>query len=232
MNESTTPLADQAHETKQVPSYSGGRPDVLAFVHRANTVLDVGCNEGNLARAIINRFPDAKVWGMDINPNSLRIAEDVLESAFCLNLDQLAELEKCLEGLTFDTIIAADVLEHTVNPWRILQCLETKLRPNGEIILSLPNLGHWETLLHFLLQKFPRRTRGLYDDTHLRFFFRRNLEEFATDGYEVKVLHRNFRCYEKRTIFMDKLVWPTIGWIPWLREFFVFQWIIQIKRKS
>lgn len=230
MSKTAINLADQAHERKQVASYSGARPDVLAFINPSKTVLDVGCNEGILARAIIDRYPDTKVWGMDINADSLRVAEGVLEDAYCINLDQQRELEICLDGLTFDTIIAADVLEHTINPWRILMTLRTKLNAGGEIILSLPNFGHWETLFHIFMQKFPRRSRGLYDDTHLRFFFRRNLEEFATDGFRVKILRRNFRCYERRKIRVDGILKWTIGLIPWLREFFVFQWIIQVKK--
>ena len=232
MNNLLTDLADQTHQSKQVASYAGSRADVLSVVSRSDTVLDVGCNEGSLARGIQAKFPGTKVWGMDINATSLAVAEEALEAAFCINLDQQQELEKCLSGLKFDTIVAADVLEHTVNPWRIFEYLKSRLNDSGEIILSVPNFGHWETLLHLLLQRFPRRSRGLYDDTHLRFFLKGNLNEFEPQGMSLEIVKRNFRCYEKRPIRADKILIPIVRLIPWLREYFVFQWIVRIRKKS
>ncbi len=222
-----------ARQSKQVSSYAGSRPDVLAHVRAPTTVLDVGCNEGALARDIRSRFPGARVWGMDINPDAIAKARDVLESGYCLNLDSEGELEQCLGEQTFDTIIAADVLEHTVNPWAVLKQLVRRLNDGGEVLVSLPNFGHWETIFHLLRQRFPRRSRGLYDDTHLRFFMLRNLPELAIDSCRIEIVQRNYRIWERCGTFVDRrLFGPVIDWIPWVREYFVFQYIIRVEKPS
>lgn len=218
------------HVAKQVPSYAGLRHDVLRHAGTGKRVLDVGCNEGALARELKRRDSDCRVWGIDINPTALQRAEDVLERGFQLNLDDCDRLQQQLDGLAFDTIIAADVLEHTIDPWKVLTCLVERLAPGGHVLLSLPNFGHWESIWHLIRQRFPRRSRGLYDDTHLRFFMKGNLRELEPPSFRGRVVQRNFRLWEGRQTPADVAVRYSVGLVPWLREYFVFQYLIRLER--
>ena len=40
----------------------------------------------------------------------------------------------------FDTVIAADILEHLVNPWELLVRLKPFLAPRAQIVASIPNV--------------------------------------------------------------------------------------------
>ncbi len=53
------------------------------------------------------------------------------------------------------------------------------LRPGGQVLLSVPNFGHWYPRLRVMFGLFGYDRRGILDDTHLRFFTRSHA---APDG--------------------------------------------------
>jgi SAM-dependent methyltransferase len=81
-----------------------------------------------------------------------------------------------LGGEGFDTIIAADVLEHLVDPWRELGRWADWLLPGGQLVLSVPNLRYFRLLLALAGGRFDYSDAGgLMDRTHLRWFTRASL---------------------------------------------------------
>ena len=220
---------DHKPETKNIDSYQGGRPDIIRFIDRARFVLDVGCNVGAVARALKEKFPDCQVWGIEINQNALKQAEPMLEAGFCLNLDDCDSLRQAVSTLRFDTIIAGDVLEHTADPWRIVEILFSTLLPGGSIFVSVPNIGHWELIRHWLRQSWPVNPRGIFDNTHRRFFMRSDLAKLAPRGSQFILLSRTFRLFDKAHPRVDRLVSVLFRHIVWLREYFVFQYIFAIR---
>jgi SAM-dependent methyltransferase len=62
------------------------------------------------------------------------------------------------------------VLEHTRDPWRVLQALEPHLAPGGAFVISIPNLRHVRPLLKIVFDRFEYEPEGILDRTHLRFF--------------------------------------------------------------
>jgi hypothetical protein len=49
------------------------------------------------------------------------------------------------------------------------------LRPGGQLILSVPNFGHWYPRFRVTFGLFGYDRRGVLDNTHLRFFTRSTL---------------------------------------------------------
>ncbi|MFM1942300.1 MAG: hypothetical protein RI897_1282 [Verrucomicrobiota bacterium] len=219
-------------DRKNVASYEGSRPDILGHVLGASRVLDVGCNRGALVRELKQRFPECRCWGIEINPDALKDALPELEAGYVLDLDRTGEFEAALEGLQFDTIIAGDVLEHTWDPWRVVEVLYGHLAPGGVIIISLPNIAHWTLLTNWIRLSWPIRERGLYDGTHRRFFMREDLRRLAPEGSKFAILSRNYRLFEGRQTRWDKLVKGVFGLVPRLREFVTFQYIFSIRKPS
>lgn len=221
---------DHNPKTKNIDSYTGARPDITKFIKHARLILDVGCNVGAVARALKQQFPACKVWGIEINPDALQHATSVLEAGFCLNLDDHENLEKLLAPLEFDTIIAGDVLEHTADPWKIVEVLYSKLLPDGRIFVSLPNIGHWQLGWNWLRQSWPVNPRGIFDSTHRRFFMRRDLENLAPPGSKFTFLSRTFRFFDKEHPRFDRVIATLLRHVVWLREYFVFQYIFVIQK--
>src|SRR5215203_2307828 len=53
------------------------------------------------------------------------------------------------------------------------------LRPGGEVLLSVPNFGHWYPRTRTMVGLFGYDRRGILDDTHLRFFTRATLRRMV-----------------------------------------------------
>ena len=216
---------------KTASSYEGKRPDLTRHIPpNTRTVLDLGCSKGAVG-ASVKEALGATVVGLDINPDMIAIASTVLDEAHCVDLSDLGALSATLDGRTFDAIIVGDVLEHLVNPWDAVRVLVDHLTPQGCIVGSVPNIGHWEMILHLLRQSWPLRKRGIFDNTHLRFFMFHDIEKLAPEHARSTVVGRNYRLRERRGWRWDRVILPkTIGLIPWLREYFVFQYIFVITR--
>ena len=71
----------------------------------------------------------------------------------------------------FDCLIAAQVLEHLVDPWTTLARTVAMLQPGATVIVSLPNAANWSGLLRIARTgRWPRDDVGIFDRTHLRWF--------------------------------------------------------------
>lgn len=225
-------MTDPNTTSLKVAAYGSARRDILAFIDDADAVLDLGCNTGNLARSIKAKLPDVAVWGIEYDGEALSQAKDVLDKYAELNLDDLNNLEHFVGNEKFDIIIAGDVLEHLDNPWGVIELLFNYLQPNGRFIISIPNFAFWETFIHLLKQKFPYNPRGIYDDTHKRFFMKNNIKDFIDNPKaEIRILDRNIRLVENSNggLFLGPFS-KLIKLIPYVREFFVFQYIISIRK--
>jgi len=78
-----------------------------------------------------------------------------------------------LAGDPFDIIVAGDVLEHLPDPGAVLDLLRPLLKPDGRLLVSLPNVANVTVRLSLLFGRFDYTPRGILDDTHVRFFTRR-----------------------------------------------------------
>jgi len=200
-------------------AYERARPEILIHVPlSARRVLDLGCATGTTGAALKQRQP-AHVTGIE------------LESAYAdearARLDEVitGDVETAEPEGTFDTLIAADVLEHLKDPWSALRRYARLLEPDGTAVVSLPNVGHWSTYANLARGTWPRKPEGIFDATHLRWFTLRDARELLlgaglTPTAVVRrgwVLHRGSR--------LDALV-PALLRIPGLRALFTFQYVI------
>ncbi len=147
---------------------------VVDLVGTGRRVLDVGCSTGYLARVLRDR--GNRVSGVEIDAEAARAAEPVLEQLVVGDLES-AELLGRFEPGSFDVVVFADVLEHLRDPVRVLRDALPLLAPGGSVVVSLPNVAHAAVRLALLEGRFEYRPLGLLDDTHLRFFTRRSVEE-------------------------------------------------------
>ncbi len=218
-------------KVKNVKAYTGTRPDIIKQLSTPKKVLDVGCNEGALGESIKLLFPESHVTGIDYNSEAIKVASSRIDEGYTIDLENENALPNFLQNKEFDTIICADVLEHIRFPWKVVEQLYNHLSINGKIIISLPNFGFWESFFHLLNQKLPMRGRGIYDDTHLRFFMRKNLPSLAPQSSVFKIAARNYRLKETGKTPLDKIFIPVLNKLPFFRDLITFQFIVTIEKK-
>lgn len=146
-------------------------------------MLDVGCGEGVVASLL--RDVGCEVVGLDIDEESVAAMNKLGFKAHCCDLDADDPVE-VLSGEMFDVIVCLDVLEHVKDGAGVLVRLKELLNPNGNVIISLPNIGHADVRLSLLSGRFKYADKGLLDATHLHFYNRESaLELVESAGLEV-----------------------------------------------
>ena len=148
---------------------------VLAAVPDGSRVLDVGCSSGYLAQRLAPR--GCRVVGVEADPGAAAAAREWCELVVVGDVEDRAVRDELPHGM--DVVLAADVLEHLRDPWRVLATLREHLAPGGRAVVSVPNIGHWTARRALLRGRFPYAEHGLFDRTHLRFFTRESARELA-----------------------------------------------------
>jgi SAM-dependent methyltransferase len=133
----------------------------------ARRILDVGCGEGGLGRALKELDPGRQVLGIERQPAVAARAARHLDQAFTLDIETG---DPDIPPGTLDCIVYGDVLEHLVDPEQVLRRHKRFLGPDGMVLCSIPNVQHYSILTALLKSDFQYTTAGLLDATHLRFF--------------------------------------------------------------
>ncbi|HNT38990.1 MAG TPA: class I SAM-dependent methyltransferase [Rubrivivax sp.] len=168
----STPSDDvHCHGARQRQAYTTARPDICALVPaQAHQVLDVGCSNGEVGLALMRRNPACEVDGIERNQALAEEAASRLRRVACADAEGF-DWNAWNPGRQYDCIVFADVLEHLADPLATLTQARRRLTEEGCIVVSLPNVRHVSALLSiFAGGTFPRRPRGLFDQTHLRWF--------------------------------------------------------------
>ena len=157
-------------------AYERARSEILAHVPTtARRVLDLGCATGATGAALKQR-QDAHVTGIEIEPEYAREAERHLDRVI------LGDVAAPHDLATYDTLIAADILEHLTDPWTALRRYAEHLEPGGTAVVSLPNVAHWSTYAYLLAGRWPRKPEGIFDATHLRWFTLKDAKDLLTQA--------------------------------------------------
>src|SRR5262245_63042256 len=100
---------------------------LLDLVPPGARVLDVGCATGRFAAAL--RQKECRVTGVEINAEAAAAARARCDEVLEGDIGELLAGE--LNERTFDVVVAADVLEHLVDPWSVVRGLRMLLAPGG-----------------------------------------------------------------------------------------------------
>jgi SAM-dependent methyltransferase len=143
------------------------------------TILDVGCGQGELGHTLRER--GHSVVGIDYNQPKFELDEFVKA-----DLGQGLPLD----NRRFDVVLLADVLEHMLDPHRLLLQAKERLAPGGRVLVSLPNVTHWSVRAQVAMGKFDYTNKGILDRGHVRFFTRASAERMFEGAGLSPVSHR------------------------------------------
>jgi 2-polyprenyl-3-methyl-5-hydroxy-6-metoxy-1,4-benzoquinol methylase len=106
---------------------------IFARWWRGDSVLEMGCGDGNTTRLLLEAFDDVTVID-----GSRALADKIAEEFEGVNV--VCELfEQWEPGRTFDTIVLNHTLEHVLDPVEILALAKRWLAPGGVVVASVPN---------------------------------------------------------------------------------------------
>lgn len=176
-----------------VPAYyQFDRPEVRRLVPAGvRRVLDVGCAAGALGGALKRERPGLEVVGVEYNRHAALLASRRLDAVVQGSVDELADFP--YPHGYFDCLVFADVLEHLPNPEETLKRLLPYLREGGHLVVSLPNVRHYEVVGDLLVNgRWTYQDAGILDRTHLRFYTYAEIEQMAARlGLELDELDAN-----------------------------------------
>jgi SAM-dependent methyltransferase len=123
------------------PTYLAKLERVRAYLGRlpqATRVLDAGCGEGVLVEEFQGRLA---IEGLDQDYESAHVRRGSL-------------LALPYPDASFDRALCLDVLEHLpfADQPRALAELHRVIAPGGELLVTVPNLAHLQSRVHFLLR--------------------------------------------------------------------------------
>jgi len=132
------------------PTYLAKMAEVRRHLDRlpaGTAVLDAGCGEGVLVQEYSGTL---RIEGVDANYRSALVREGSLTSL-------------PYAAASFDQVLCLDVLEHLTFPDQPVAVAELfrVLKPGGGALISVPNLAHLQSRVHFLLQGRLIRTANL-----------------------------------------------------------------------
>jgi 2-polyprenyl-3-methyl-5-hydroxy-6-metoxy-1,4-benzoquinol methylase len=189
--------------------------------HAART-LEIGCGEGSTLEWLKAEGRTDWVAGAELFHEAAAAAATRLDWARQADIE-VEDLD--IEPESIDLLLCLDVLEHTRDPWAVLDRMSSYVRPGGTAILSLPNLRHWSVIWPLLRYgKWEYAREGLMDRTHLRFFTRSSIEQLLRGaGYEVVKVHRP-SLEEGRARLVNRLTGGLFS------EFLTFQYIVSARK--
>ena len=172
--------------------FSNVREEMATFLpEKIGVVLEIGCGEGGYAAHLKNKY-HCEVWGIEYEEtqgsHAAKLLDKVLIGDAHVLIDQLPDNY-------FDTVICNDVLEHLYDPYTILSKLKMKMKPEGKVISSIPNIRYFRTFFALLFKKqWDYQANGILDITHVRFFTTKSIVKmYENAGYQV-LIHKGINA--------------------------------------
>jgi ubiquinone/menaquinone biosynthesis C-methylase UbiE len=115
--------------------------------HRVDTLLDLGCDDGEWSVQVANAAQAKTVQGVEIVPERASAAEE--RGIYVTRADLAANLP--LPSAEFDLVHANQVIEHVADIDLFAAEIFRVLRPGGTVIISTENGSSWHNLFAMAL---------------------------------------------------------------------------------
>lgn len=121
--------------------------EVDRLLKHGERLLDIGCGNGGLIN--IATVKSNEVYGCDISKAALLEANKRGIQTVCVDLNEVLLPYK---SESFDTVTCIEVIEHVLNPIRLLGEINRVLHPRGQLILSTPTIRYFRNVNKLLFK--------------------------------------------------------------------------------
>lgn len=164
---------------------------VTDFLRRApqnSALLDVGCGNGSMCKAIKASRPDLRVYGTELSQSGVAVASrdprgvTFREGSAYDNFTNIFPEEK-----NFDAIMSVEVVEHLFEPRRFVASAADALRPGGILVVTTPYHGYLKNLTLAVTGKMDAHFSALWDGGHIKFWSQKTLTQLLEEKGQFRV---------------------------------------------
>lgn len=143
--------------------------------HQAK-ILDIGCGNGQML-GFVQQQGDFDIYGIEMPGKAARRAAQIPH----IQLKEGTLQANDFAPNTFDAISLFHVFEHLTQPKQTLQIIQDILKPNGRLVVSIPNIDSWQAKI------FKGKWLHLDPPRHLFFFSPKDLTlQLQKFGFELE----------------------------------------------
>ena len=150
---------------------------IIKRIKPNSKVLEFGPANGRMTK-YLQRELRCSVYAVELDEKAAQDAATYCEEIIVGNIEDYEWLKQ-YQNIKFDYIVFADVLEHLYNPQKVLAKAKQLLHAQGSVLVSIPNIAHNVIIMELLENRFTYHPVGLLDDTHIRFFTKKSLDELV-----------------------------------------------------
>lgn len=156
----TSPMRTHYHSTNPAEKWLWQQKkkkikEIITSISVKN-IIDLGCGDCGMLDLIPKEI---NYHGIDISPTQISYAKKVIKKSgrknAKVNVGDILNLK--MKDNSYDSAFICDVIEHVLDPQKLIKETKRIVRKNGYIILSVPNELMWETIRAALL-RFPLRS--------------------------------------------------------------------------
>lgn len=214
-------MLENKYEDKAIDYYDNYRSDIIPLLPKHSArALEIGCGTGNtLAYLKANGYCDW-TYGVEMFPEALDRAASNIDILYSCNIEG-AVLP--IEPHSINLILCLDVLEHLVNPEKVISYLHTLLAPEGIIIASIPNVRHYSVVFPLVFKnEWEYKNAGVLDSTHLKFFVKKTaVDLMESSGLKLEDLVHS-GLFTKKQKILNAITFGAI------RSFCTLQYLIKV----
>ncbi|HGJ63829.1 TPA: class I SAM-dependent methyltransferase [bacterium] len=153
---------------------------VLNAIGNNKDVCEFGCSSGMLSQLLKEK--GCAVTGLDIDSLSLTYAKGFQKETINVNLNDIEKWVPLLGVNKYDALLFLHILEHLVEPEKVLSKALEFLKQDGIVIIAIPNINNARDRFNIFFGEFNYTEFGVMDKTHVRFFNFKTINKLIKDN--------------------------------------------------
>ncbi len=168
----------------------------------AARLVEIGANDGALARAVKDTKPACHYTALEINPQQKNLAKGACDLVLNHDVDTLDDAF-FRDYAEVDCWILDQALERIKHPGQLLARIRKTIAPGASIVAVIPNAQHWSVQARLCVGDLRYADAGLLNHAQLRWFTRGTIFELFQQA--------GFRIAQGAPIVHHKLENPTLA---------------------